>query len=183
VAVNKKTKEQVKKDKGRGRTGRPKELPGDKCDLVQVERLAGLGFIDEEIAGIIGVCIRTFTTWKKDAEFIAILKRGKAVQDAKVVQSLLKQALGYQVCEKTYEAIKYGAGQAQQGKVSKHQLVKTVIKNIQPSVTAAIFWLKNRQPDRWRDRPIDTSGDQIPDSERDAITSAMDTATTPRDAD
>jgi hypothetical protein len=173
-------RKKASKVKAKRKPGRPKEKPGDKCDLVQIERLAGLGFTDKEIAGIIGIAERTITDWKKDAEFSAVLKRGKAVKDSEVVQSLHKMAIGYKVCEKSFEAIKYGAGEAGQGKITKHQLVKTVIKNVQPNVTAAIFWLKNRQPDRWRDRPIEQDPDKIDDRARDAIVAAMDALTTPQ---
>ncbi|GAH53775.1 unnamed protein product, partial [marine sediment metagenome] len=37
--------------------------------------------------------------------------------------------------------------------------VKTVTKIITPNVTAQIFYLKNRQPDEWKDRhDLDVSG-------------------------
>ncbi|WP_251572506.1 hypothetical protein [Paenibacillus sp. MER TA 81-3] len=29
---------------------------------------------------------------------------------------------------------------------------KRVTKEVQPDVTAQIFWLKNRRPDKWRDK-------------------------------
>jgi hypothetical protein len=33
------------------------------------------------------------------------------------------------------------------------EVVKTTVrKHVSPDVTACIFWLRNRQPDKWRDR-------------------------------
>jgi hypothetical protein len=32
------------------------------------------------------------------------------------------------------------------------EMVVPTIKHYPPDTTAAIFWLKNRQPDKWRDR-------------------------------
>ena len=171
VAEPKKTK----KVKAKRKPGRPKEKPGDKCDLRQIERLAGLGFIDSEIAGIIGVCEKTFTNWKKDDEFVTVLKRGKSVKDSEVVQALHRMATGYKIGERTYEAIKLS-----NGTITQHQKVKTVIKHIQPRATAAIYWLNNRRPGDWSNRPIDEDGDKIDDRERDAIIAAMDALTTPR---
>ena len=37
-------------------------------------------------------------------------------------------------------------------------MVQTV-KHIPPDTTAQIFWLKNRRPDRWRDKPEPASDD------------------------
>ena len=37
-------------------------------------------------------------------------------------------------------------------KDGKMEITKKVTKKIVPDVTAQIFWLKNRQPDRWRDK-------------------------------
>jgi len=31
-------------------------------------------------------------------------------------------------------------------------LTKKVVKQMAPDTTAQIFWLKNRQPDKWRDK-------------------------------
>jgi hypothetical protein len=36
----------------------------------------------------------------------------------------------------------------------------TVTKTLAPDTTAAIFWLKNRQPERWRDKPSDSGGSE-----------------------
>ena len=37
--------------------------------------------------------------------------------------------------------------------------VVTTTKMVIPDVTAQIFWLKNRRPDRWRDKPQEVEAD------------------------
>ena len=37
-----------------------------------------------------------------------------------------------------------------------------IAKHVAPDTTAQIFWLKNRRPDRWRDKPLPTAeGDEV----------------------
>ena len=56
-----------------------------------------------------------------------------------------KRAIGYEYEEKTYE---------------NGKLVKVVKKQQPPDVTAQIFWLKNRNPEKWRDtKNIDVKGE------------------------
>lgn len=39
-------------------------------------------------------------------------------------------------------------------------VTKEVVKHILPDVTAGIFWLKNRQPEKWRDKPNNNTGNE-----------------------
>lgn len=82
-------------------------------------------------------------TWKKKFPILAeSLKKGKDVVDRQVEKSLLQRALGY-----SYEEIseKYEDGVMTERKVTK--------KHVVPDTTAQIFWLKNRKPEQWRDKP------------------------------
>lgn len=38
---------------------------------------------------------------------------------------------------------------------------RTVTKHVVPDVTAQIYWLSNRRPDRWRNRPAADSSDTL----------------------
>ena len=58
-------------------------------------------------------------------------------------------ATGYEYTEEK-RIVEYGAD----GSVKPVRVEKTV-KHAQPSVAAQCFWLKNRQRDRWQDRPMD----------------------------
>jgi len=84
----------------------------------------------------------TFNLWKTvHPEFSESLKGGKDLVDAEVAAKLFHRAMGYE-----HEDVH----------VSNYQGVITVtplVKHYPPDTTAAIFWLKNRQPQRWRDKP------------------------------
>lgn len=99
------------------------------------------GKTDAQVADIVGVSVRTIHNWKgKNPLFFHSLKDAKQVADDLVEASLFSRATGYS--HKSEEIFCYF------GKVKR---VPTV-KQYAPDVTAAIFWLKNRQPDRWRDQ-------------------------------
>ena len=88
-------------------------------------------------------CPDTLYTWKKKFPILAdTLKKGKDVVDRQVEKSLLQRALGYSY-EETSE--KYEGGVMTERKVTK--------KHVAPDTTAQIFWLKNRKPEQWRDKP------------------------------
>lgn len=102
------------------------------------------GLTDEQLADKIGISPSTLYEWKnKYSEISEALKKGKEIVDIQVENALLKRALGYDYQEEKIEK-------------SKKDGVKVVqtIKHIPPDTTAQIFWLKNRRPDKWRDRPI-----------------------------
>jgi len=120
------------------KVGRPSKI--DTIDLKQVERIAGMGFVDTEIAHILGISVATLNTYKDKPEFLEALKKGKAVTDEKVANALLQNALGgFKLSsKKTFD---------RHGK--KKEVYETFAK---PDVTAQIFWLKSRRPDLWKDK-------------------------------
>lgn len=111
--------------------------------LLKIEGWARDGLTDEQIAHNMGISPSTLYEWKNAySEFSESLKRGKEVVDRQVENALLKRALGYE-----YEEVseKYELGILTERKVTKKQAV--------PDTTAQIFWLKNRKPADWRDKP------------------------------
>ncbi|NNU85333.1 helix-turn-helix domain-containing protein [Geobacillus sp. BMUD] len=107
--------------------------------LMLIEGWARDGLTDEQISQNMGINPSTLYDWKKKHPKISeALKRGKEVVDRQVENALLKRALGYEYDEITYE----------NGKE-----VKRVRKQVKPDTTAQIFWLKNRKPHEWRDKP------------------------------
>lgn len=120
--------------------GRPTDFKPEYCE--QVEKLCKLGATDKEIADFFGIAESTLNNWKlRHPEFMESLKKGKLLADVKVAESLYSRATGY-VGKKTVTA-------NIQGVISD---VKEVDEYVGPDVTACIFWLKNRQPDKWRDK-------------------------------
>lgn len=111
--------------------------------LLKIEGWARDGLTEEQIAENMGICRDTLYEWKKQFSDISYaLKRGKEVIDRQVENALLKRALGYE-----YEEVseKFELGVLTERKVTKKQVV--------PDTTAQIFWLKNRKPADWRDKP------------------------------
>ena len=109
--------------------------------LLKLEGWARDGLTDEQIAQKIGIHRDTLNEWKKKYSDISdTLKRGKEVVDLRVENALLKRALGYE------------SGTLTEKKVTKKQVV--------PDTTPQIFWLKNRRPDKWKDKQdVQVSGE------------------------
>lgn len=100
-----------------------------------------LGATDAQLAEFLGVSQTTLSSWKKkNPDFRQALKTGKTAADARVAKSLYQRAIGF-----TQQEIDI--------RVIKGEIVQTVITKRYASDTAAcIFWLKNRQPDLWKER-------------------------------
>lgn len=110
----------------------------------QAHRLALLGQTDAEMAAFFGVAESTLHLWKlRHAEFSESLKAGKAEADARVAESLYHAAIGGGTITET--KVQTDAD----GNITGST---TETKQLPASTTAMIFWLKNRQPDKWRDR-------------------------------
>lgn len=104
-------------------------------------KLSMLGAKDTEIADVFGVSVSTLNLWKtKHPELSESLKAGKMIADAEVVDRLYQRALGYEHDEVDIRVV-------------DHAIVQTPIRKFYPpDTTAAIFWLKNRQRETWRDK-------------------------------
>lgn len=122
--------------------------------LLKIEGWARDGLTDEQIADNIGISRSTLNSWKDKYQDISdTLKRGKEVVDRQVENSLFERALGgtrevrktFKVKEKYYD---------DHGKLcEKEKLVQATDEVYIPGdTTAQIFWLKNRKPDKWRDK-------------------------------
>lgn len=120
--------------------GRPTKY--QEAYAASAEKLCKLGATDLEIAEFFDVDVRTLYRWKAlHAEFCQSLKAGKAEADERVERSLFNRAVGY-----TYDAVKIFMPAGRDEPVyAPYQ------EHVPPETTAAIFWLKNRRPDLWRD--------------------------------
>ncbi|WP_286909645.1 transposase [Clostridium sp. UBA1652] len=138
-----------------------------KDKLILIEGWARDGLTDEQIANNLGIGKTAFYKYKKEhVNFANALKKGKEVIDFEVESSLLKRALGYEYTEVTKERIMRKDEKGQpitdiHGFPCYDMVVtKTVKKEVVPDTTAQIFWLKNRRPDKWRDKQeMQHSGD------------------------
>ena len=124
-----------------GKGGRPTRYDPERHPFLAA-CLARDGLTSPEIAERLGIHWATLKRWQQRyPEFCAALKESKAESDGKVEMSLYKRALGYEITE-TEEV------RDKRGQVTRK---KTTVKQVLPDVTAQIFWLKNRQPEKWRD--------------------------------
>jgi hypothetical protein len=126
------------------KVGRPSGLT--KEIIAEAERFARLGLTDQQMADAWGIDRTTVHNWKKSSpEFLNALKEGKERSDAAVGQSLYQRACGYTWTEETPVKVKDADG-------NERVEVVEITKRVPPDTTAAIFWLKNRQRAKWRDR-------------------------------
>ena len=131
--------------------------------LLLLESWARDGLTDEQIAHNMGISRKTLAEWKKKYGDISdTLKKGKDVVDIQVENALLKKALGMK--ETVKKAIKVREVKYNDGKrVSEKEHIEYVDEEVfvPPDTTAQIFWLKNRKPDKWRDKVenVNTSDD------------------------
>lgn len=125
---------------GRRRRGRPTEYVPDIAE--QAYRLALLGADREQMADILLVSVETFREWvDTHPELPQAIARGRAAADAHVAQALYHRALGY-----SHPAVKIFLNKEGQ------PVVVPYTEHYPPDTMAAIFWLKNRRPDLWRDK-------------------------------
>ncbi len=141
--VNDVPQEKKTHKKKRNPGGRPSSFKPEY--VAQVRKLCEFGATDVEIADFFGISDRTVYRWQIEyPEFCQALKAGKEAVDDRIERSLLHRASGY-----SHEAVKIfmpaGASDPVYAPYREH---------FPPDTTAAIFWLKNRRPDVWRDKTI-----------------------------
>ena len=126
--------------------GRPTKY-NPKYHVPWATSLAMEGLTNDEIADRMGVASSTFRKWvKENPELSAAVQKGKEAADAEVELSLFKRATGYSYKEKKVIVAMDADGN------QKPARIETTEKEVQPDVTAQIWWLKNRRRDKWRDK-------------------------------
>ncbi len=128
--------------------GRPLQYQADKYPEMAMRHCL-LGATDTQLADLFQITVKCIDKWKvKYPKFLEALRNGRENADAHVASSMYHRSLGYSCKEdKVF---------CNQGEVT----IVPTIKNYPPDTPAAIFWLKNRHRDKWRDRQdieVDTS--------------------------
>ena len=120
--------------------GRPSKYKEEYTE--QAYKLCLLGATDKELADFFRIKESTLNLWKKaQPEFMESLNKGKDNADAVVASKLFHRAIGYEHEDTQFASF--------QGEITDQQ---TYIKHYAPDTTACIFWLKNRQSAKWRDK-------------------------------
>lgn len=119
------------------RMGRPDKF--DPRYIEEARRLTLLGATDREMADFWQISIATLHKWKIERpDFLSALN-GKLSADSGVSTSLYRRAMGY--TDKATKVVMVN------GKPKAFEYTEYY----PPDVTACIFWLKNRQREKWRD--------------------------------
>lgn len=118
-----------------------------------------------------GVAYSTFRDWiGKFSAISASLKKGKAPVDYEVENALYKRATGYTVKIKKPIKVKTTKRVTGKGEVTEERIEYADEEQyIPPDTTAQIFWLKNRRPDKWRDKR-----DEAPQQTNELLQSLID---------
>ena len=148
--------------------GRPTKFRAEYVEIAA--SLAKNGATDADVATALGVSIRTVWRWQAEhAAFCQALAVPPGAPDDRVERSLFQRSVGY-----TYDAEKVFQHNGQPVRVP-------ITEHIPPDPGAAMKWLTNRRPDRWRDRQsLEHTGkdgkDLVPEStsHRDVARAVLD---------
>ena len=119
----------------------------------QARKLCLLGATDKELADFFGCNEATINNWKtRHPDFLESIKKGKDIADGEVADRLYRRAMGYSHEDEDIRTISIGDGMS--------EIIKTpTVKHYPPDTAACIFWLKNRQKGKWRDKQeVEQSG-------------------------
>jgi len=132
------------------RTGRPSKYDKDRHPEL-AHWMAKSGLTDEEIAEEFGIHPATLYRWMiRHEEFREAIKDAKATPDLLVEQSLYQRAIGYEYTEtRTYGKVRTVEGKQE----VIAEKMETIRKQVAPDVTAQIFWLCNRDREKWQRNP------------------------------
>lgn len=120
--------------RGRPRTYKPEYVE-------QALKLGKLGLTDVELGVFFEVSIKTIERWKQTySDFCLALKNGRSMADAEVASKLYHRAVGYEHPDVHISNF--------QGEIT----ATPIVKHYPPDTVACIFWLKNRQKEKWREK-------------------------------
>lgn len=137
-----------------------------KDGLTLLEGWARDGLTDEQIAHNMKINTSTLYNYKKQyLEISEALKKGKEIVDYEVENALLKKALGYTKTLKKQKVTNLGVVVDYKEEVY-----------ISPDTTAMIFWLKNRKPDKWREKVVDNTNEEAINNSREILVKIRKTA-------
>ena len=123
----------------------------NKLDFVRGKCMEGAS--NKDLAKILGVNESMIYQWQNQhLDFAEALKRTKEIADYKVVNDLFRRATYQNYTETKVEDI---INPVTGVKLTHRAKVTEIHKIAEPSVAAQRFWLSNRLPEKWADRPQD----------------------------
>ena len=101
-----------------------------------------LGATNQDLARSLEVSDFTIEEWiRVHPNFSSAIKKGREEADAKVASRLFARATGYEQKSVKIASTPDGA-----------EHITEYTERFPPETAACIFWLKNRRPDKWRDK-------------------------------
>ncbi|MCK5612112.1 hypothetical protein KAR91_60130 [Candidatus Pacearchaeota archaeon] len=145
ASIQKKTlaKKRPPENKARSNGKHPGGTPPKfKDEFIEKAQMFGIkGFTDTEMAMALDVSPSTICLWKKERPgFLKSYEAGKEIADSNVKRSMYERARGYS--HKDVHISNY------RGKIT----ITPIIKHYPPDTSAGTFWLKNRDPDNFKDK-------------------------------
>ncbi len=121
-----------------------------------------LGATDKQLGAFFDVDERTINRWKKDhTEFCQSIRAGKEIADMQVAESFFNNAKGFISFQKKAFKKKVWNEKAKR-LIDEIEIVDEIVQH-PPNTQAGIFWLKNRQPDKWKDKTEIAAVQEKPD--------------------
>lgn len=120
-----------------------------------------LGCTDADLARSFEISENLIHTWMNTyPQFNDSIRSGRDQADAEVAQSLFHRAKGYShPAEKiSVHKVSYKDGDGFREELQEHRA--DYVEHYPPDAASAIFWLKNRQRNKWRDTPAVAVGIQ-----------------------
>lgn len=101
---------------------------------------------DQEMADFFEIPVETFYRWQREhEEFRQAVRYAKVPSDGEVAASFKKRATGYEYVSEKIVTLTHPEGGSYVERVP-------ITVHVPPDAGAALNWLKNRQPDKWRDK-------------------------------
>ena len=123
-----------------------------KAHKKKIYDLCKQGITTPELADAVGLTVRQLERLIDKSEEIRLwVEKSREMVDMRVEGALYKQAIGYNSI--TTEVVTHPDGT---------QSTKVTDKFYPPNIAASQFWLKNRQPERWKEKPAPESAEEKP---------------------
>lgn len=128
----------------------------------QAYKLCLLGSTDAQLGDFFNVCEDTINEWKNVyPEFSVSIKEGKVIADANIAEGLYNRANGMTIIKQaaikltTKEPVLDASGEPTRiMKQTERIEIVDLSEQVPPETTAGIIWLKNRNPQNWKDKQI-----------------------------
>jgi hypothetical protein len=137
--------------------GRPSLYDPSFCTQVRRLALLGMPCTINDLALFFGVARSTIYLWKSQfPEFSDAIEQGRLRADSLVAERLFERAVGFEWIEQQAFKVKRVEYHENGKKALETEEIKVVevLRVLPPDTAAGKFWLTNRHPDLWTEKPV-----------------------------